>query len=260
MGEQFDDGTAALLDSMIAQVEAMGSGMPGSTSGPTFREGPDGQLYRWDTTENRWVVTEGMPSGRPTVSGTRAPEVPYYLRRPDLDFQNVDILAPEAREAFSVGGLNTQDAFLVGQGMGYTPSFLQDLLYGSGGGGGGGSGDAVGWANLAQRQAEFAYAQEQDKIAHAMNQISMYAAQQAREDALAQARQEATLAALPFVAPRGATHMPGFEPDAYGMKSGMLKPMPITRVGFDPNAVSAPASMGETIDAEMAKIAAMAGI
>lgn len=249
--------TEPTLDDLIDQVLAMGEGMPGSGEpkpatappGKAWYQDPDGNYVLGDAAP---TYTVSNPSGRFALDlkGRRGPDtrqVGFESPRVGMEYFGK---SPEEWGMFQAVAPFLTDA--------QTRAFLglDSVL----GGGGGGSGDALGWSSLAQRQAEFAYAQEQDKIAHAMNQISMYAAQQAREDALAQARQEATLAALPFMAPRGATHMPGFEPDAYGMRSGMLKPMPITRVAFDPNAVGAPAAMGDTIDAELAKIASMAGI
>lgn len=171
---------------------------------------PDGTPY-YERPDGEWVkgtLPEG--TGDPTVSGTLAPNVPRLIRRPDLDFEGADLLSPEARLAFQAGGLSDMDSFLVGQALGFTPSFLQDRLFGDGGGGGGGGGayDAM-YADMARQKFEAEMRQnELDNLA-ALTGLTM---KQDMENEARRQQQAQQMAALAPYMTGGRTFAGGWEP------------------------------------------------
>lgn len=119
------------------------------------------------------------------------------------------------------------------------------------------SGDGVGYANLAQRQQEFAYQQQQDKIANARALIAALANGADMETNRRQLTNTNTLAARPYVMPAGQQYFSGAGPDSYGVKAGYAAPVRIAPVPFDPASASGPTPYDQLIQDQINRLLAM---
>ena len=211
------------IDSLIERAAAGDAASP-----PPTRKGDDGRL--WEYVDGQWVEAGSQFQKQPVdlspiyqalsaigaapvdMSGS---DIPYYLQRPDA-YPNANTFALPNGKLYS-----TDDA-------------MNSLLKLSGLSGGG-SGDGVGYANLAQRQAEFAYQQEQDKVALAMGILKELSGQADAFDQRSQYANQNRLAAAGYVVDPSQAYFNGFEPSGYAAKMGLISPQAIQHTSFNPN-------------------------
>lgn len=93
-------------------------------------------------------------------------------------------------------------------------------------------GSGVGWANLAQRQQEFAYEQEQDRVQLAINVLTALGAQARNFDTQQQNTRTNQLSALPYMVDPGQEFFSDFSPTSYGARMGLIEPQRIQHMPF----------------------------
>ena len=234
------------------QACAAAGGTPygeGADDKPQFRE-IDGVTYQVDPATgelNPAKVNKPKPDLTPILDALRAAGgitpsemsasgVPYYVRDPSMD----DTFTGANGKMFSTN--DSMNALLKLSGMNDS---------------GGGDGSGVGWANLAQRQEEFAYEREQDKVALAINILKTLADEAQAADQRAQYGQQNRLEALKYMIDPNQQFIPGFEPGAYNTRMGLTTALAVPHTRFNPDLPPNPYT-GQ-VSSGLARLQALAG-
>jgi len=123
------------------------------------------------------------------------------------------------------------------------PQWVHDSVYGDGGPGG--SGDPYAGAKFSEQVRA-------QRIAEAQNAIDM---QMQR----VQAAQQARLEGAGFAVPPGTTHFPQAGPNDPAVRAGLISPVPITPVAFNPERITSPDVFTQA-QSDLARIRGMAGV